>query len=126
MEKRVCKHCKKEYPIEYFERANTVKGKVYRRWSCKDCRKIEKHDIAQRKKEWFISVKEKLSCKVCGENKIYLLDFHHKDPNKKEGNLGTLMWSWGKKRILKEIEKCDVYCANHHRELHYMERKQIE
>lgn len=123
METRICKHCKKEHPIEYFERADTVKGKIYRRWSCKDCRKIEKRIISLQKKDIILNIKKKLSCEKCGESKFYMLDFHHKDPSKKEGNIGTMTCSWSEEKIIEEIEKCNVLCANHHRELHYLERE---
>lgn len=76
----------------------------------------------KRKKEirdWFKSYKKTLSCSVCGENHPACLDFHHKD-NDGRSNWLSLAASrgWSKKRILKEIDKCSVLCANCHRKLH--------
>jgi hypothetical protein len=52
----------------------------------------------------------------------HVLDLHHKDPKEKEFCLGEIVHrGWSKKRILEEVEKCDVHCANCHRELHHNE-----
>jgi hypothetical protein len=58
-------------------------------------------------------------CQVCGYSKyIGALDFHHKDPERKNLKLsmGKLDRSW--KRIRLEIDKCILVCANCHREIH--------
>lgn len=44
----------------------------------------------------------------------YVMEWHHREPTEKEFGLGQL-YSFGKKRILAEIEKCDLYCSNCHR-----------
>jgi hypothetical protein len=31
-------------------------------------------------------------------------------------------WGWSKSKILKEIEKCEILCANYHRMLHHEEK----
>ena len=60
------------------------------------------------------------SCEVCGYNtNIAALEFHHKDPSKKEfkldlRRLGNTKWEI----LLEEAEKCMLLCANHHREIH--------
>jgi hypothetical protein len=59
-------------------------------------------------------------CERCKYNKnISALDFHHKDPSAKDGQLdmrtlsnSTMEW------IMKEFEKCEILCANCHRECH--------
>lgn len=57
-------------------------------------------------------------CFFCKENEPVCLDFHHKNPNEKEGNVGNLITKAGEKRTLEEIEKCVVVCSNCHRKLH--------
>lgn len=58
-------------------------------------------------------------CERCGYNKcISALDFHHKDPAKKESELCRL-WRRPWPVIEKEISKCELLCANCHREEHY-------
>jgi len=57
-------------------------------------------------------------CEICGYDKcIKALEFHHKDPEKKDKNWGRMRgWKWEK--IKKEIEKCDLLCCRCHREIH--------
>jgi hypothetical protein len=46
------------------------------------------------------------------------LDFHHKDPAKKDPNW-RLMRNWTFERIKDELEKCLLVCRNCHAEIHY-------
>ncbi len=57
-------------------------------------------------------------CIVCGYNNcLDVLDIHHIDPEKKEFTLSqNLLKSW--EIIKKELKKCVLMCANHHREYH--------
>ena len=61
-------------------------------------------------------------CIDCGENDIVVLDFDHR--SKKNFNIaGVCNRSIvSVKRLLKEIEKCDVRCSNCHRRRHARER----
>ena len=70
--------------------------------------------------EWYFALKATLSCLRCGENDAVCLDFHHRDPKEKSEALGRAIWynGWSKARILQEIGKCVVLCANCHRKLH--------
>ena len=59
-------------------------------------------------------------CQRCGYNKcIAALDFHHKDGEEKENNIGTIIQTWSK--VAKELHKCELLCSNCHRELHWRE-----
>ena len=58
-------------------------------------------------------------CEKCGYNKYPdVLEFHHLDPSQKEANWSK-MRLWGEKRLLTELDKCVLLCANCHRETHY-------
>lgn len=58
-------------------------------------------------------------CTKCGYNKcIGAMQFHHRDPNKKEFNIGSSDMAWNK--IEKELEKCDLLCSNCHYEFEYV------
>ena len=59
-------------------------------------------------------------CEKCPYNKnLAALDFHHKDPTKKESRLDMRHLSNSTmERIMKEFDKCLVLCANCHREEH--------
>lgn len=70
-------------------------------------------------KEWYNEYKETLKCSFCSEDNSVCLDFHHKDPSKKDLNVSlALNRRYSKKRILKEISKCIVVCSNCHRKIH--------
>jgi len=75
----------------------------------------------ERQVEWFKELKGRLKCEECGEKHLACLEFHHPDPAQKEGTVGMMASHWGKKRMLAEIEKCRVLCANCHRKVHYKE-----
>jgi hypothetical protein len=61
------------------------------------------------------------ACKICGYNKcIGSLDFHHINPKEKEINY-SLFKTIFNKRLIDELDKCILLCANCHRELHYNE-----
>lgn len=73
----------------------------------------------QRDKIWLTNIKKELVCSICGENRHWVLDFHHKNPEEKEDNISNLLAKTTKLKILEEISKCDILCANCHRDLHY-------
>jgi hypothetical protein len=51
------------------------------------------------------------------------LQFHHIDPGTKEIELSTaISRGWSKKRILAEVAKCIVLCANCHLKHHWREQ----
>jgi len=64
-------------------------------------------------------------CSKCGYDKCWaVLDFHHRDPDTKEYAVSRFIRRKklnikNIKEAFKEIDKCDVLCANCHRELHY-------
>ena len=60
------------------------------------------------------------SCTICGYNKNYAaLDFHHINPEEKEYNPAQLVNnSYNLDDIFNELDKCQLVCANCHRELH--------
>ncbi len=73
---------------------------------------------------WLDEYKSKLSCSRCSETHPACLDFHHKDGKTKEFSLGNVSgWGYGKKRMLHEIGKCVILCANCHRKAHFEGRK---
>lgn len=57
-------------------------------------------------------------CQECGFSHPAALQFHHRDPEQKEFSLSTKTFAMPKKfpweRVLIEIQKCDLLCANCH------------
>jgi hypothetical protein len=57
------------------------------------------------------------SCQTCGfKNETRMLNFHHRDPSKKEFVIKIDMKD--KKRLFTELLKCDYLCENCHYEVH--------
>lgn len=60
-------------------------------------------------------------CVRCGYDKcIAALEFHHTDPIQKDPDFRK-MRNWSFERNRAEFEKCELLCANCHREVHYKE-----
>ena len=61
-------------------------------------------------------------CVLCGYKKcLAAMDFHHRDPSKKDPNWKK-MKSWSLDKIKSELDKCDLVCRNCHSEIHYLEK----
>ena len=61
--------------------------------------------------------KEFHGCGDCGSKfPYYVLDFDHRDPNNKSYQPAKLSETGSWEKMLAEINKCDVVCANCHRE----------
>lgn len=58
-------------------------------------------------------------CEKCGYDKCMgALQFHHPDPKTKDPNFHK-MKCWSFDKVEKELEKCQLLCANCHAELHW-------
>ena len=99
------------------------KRAAWRAWYHNNKDKARKHrrKTEAKKNEWFRQFKATLCCVKCGFSHPGALDFHHREKDTKEFDLGIFNRKT-KKQILAEIEKCDVLCANCHRILHFNER----
>lgn len=76
----------------------------------------------RRNRQRFQEFKATLKCERCGESDPAALDFHHLDPSEKDHELSNAMNKWGWSRVMREIEKCIVLCANCHRKEHARQR----
>lgn len=88
-------------------------------WHTKN--KIERNkQIAERKRGLRMFIASlKTKCNRCEETHKSCLEFHHTVPGKKELCLSSAVSKgWCKERILKEVAKCEVLCANCHRKEH--------
>ena len=77
-------------------------------------------------KEKWQAFKATLKCAVCGENHPAVLDFHHIDPKEKTYSVSRLVSDRSYTKAMKEIEKCIVLCANHHRIHHWDEYQETK
>lgn len=104
--KRICGICHKEFVVD--------KSKGNSGLVCVRCRQL--YRVRELKSR---AVKYKGGkCQKCGYDKcIEALEFHHRDPLQKEFAIsGSYNVSWDK--IKHELDKCDILCANCHREEH--------
>ena len=71
----------------------------------------------QRLKEECVAIKGG-KCVVCGYNRcVACLEFHHIGKEKEFG-VSFRGFSYSKRRMVEEVQKCVLLCANCHRELH--------
>src|SRR3989338_597011 len=125
VEKR-CSYCHKLYPEEFFGVALTTPTKVYRRWKCRDCYQGTKRALIARHYAWLSDFKRKKGCSMCWVKDPRVLDFHHKNKGDKMFGIGGFRREVGFQKLVEEIKKCDVVCANCHRILHDEFRKNEE
>jgi hypothetical protein len=129
---KTCTICGTEQDNEMFElKYDGSPGR--RRSYCRTCKnnRVRKfrHSCAITWKIWAGG-----KCIVCGYKKCQAaLEFHHRDPSTKEssvsrltskvGDPGSLSKTAAKIRV--EILKCDLLCANCHREVHVLKNEDI-
>lgn len=102
----VCRTCSREASRRYYlldpapYKARAAASRVYR----------------ERNRENMHAYLASSRCVDCGLDDFCVLEFDHRDPTEKEAEVGHLARrspSWAV--VLREIEKCDVVCANCHR-----------
>lgn len=62
--------------------------------------------------------KKEHGCSKCSENDPVCIDFHHHNDDKEFCVSEAIGAGLGKARILKEVGKCTLLCANCHRKVH--------
>jgi len=93
-----------------------------RKWYNNNKEKAKASVLARRQelRDWIKDYKASLKCERCGESHWSCLEFHHPNPNEKEGNVASFVSrGFSKERFLKEIEELEVLCANCHRKHHF-------
>lgn len=123
---RICTNCKQDLELVDFYK----KGRGYQSW-CKVCanerakqhyRDNQKNKIAYTKKrkrrqveenrQFIVNYLSTHSCVDCSETDIVVLEFDHRDD---KSHAVSSMFRMSKDRLIEEISKCDVRCANCHR-----------
>lgn len=135
METKTCTGCKEIKPVEEFAFRN--KAKNIRRANCKKCIKKydsiryvkNRQDIRERNKKhhkmsiernsrYIYEFLKNSSCIDCEEKDPVVLEFDHVNEDKKYA-IGDMVWgSFSTKTIQKEMDKCEVRCANCHKKRH--------
>jgi len=114
--------------MKKFREANPEKKEEYcKKWKSKNKDRVReknneyKRKQNQKRKGFIDDYKKSCFCLKCEESRFYMLDFHHKDSNLKDFNLGEAT-KYSLNKIKKEIEKCIMLCRNCHSEFHYLEK----
>lgn len=129
---RCCSRCGEVKPIDEFPMK--VKERGLRRVWCRDCCRAYGREHYQRNRPAYLAKADRRReverpkvralideylrdhpCVECGCSDITVLEFDHRDPSEKDLAVGELARISEWPRILREIEKCDVRCANCHR-----------
>jgi len=100
----------------------TDRNAAWRAWYRRNARRKAGWEARRREelRTWIRTIKVGRGCARCGENAPECLHFHHRDPSEKDLEIGAVITAgWGKQRILDEIAKCDVLCANCHFKHHW-------
>ena len=84
----------------------------------------KKDQRVQRIREWYNDYKSNLECDDCQETHPACLQFHHRKHSEKNFAISrAVLDGVSIKRILEEIAKCRVLCANCHLKLHARRRE---
>lgn len=126
---RKCSKCGVEKPeTEFYANKRTASGFDY---YCKECRKeqaadnFKKNDYSYNRSNREFVESLKSPCDKCGEDRLYLIQFHHVDPKEKLFMLSAPS-SRSRTMIAKEASKCVCLCSNCHDEFHYLYGKRPE
>lgn len=127
-----CSKCLEEKDFSEFHFKNKTKDKLQSH--CKCCQKLQSYnqyrkDVTKSKSrmklnaqrnfeetvKYIVSLLQDTCCKICGEQDILVLEFHHKDPLTKKYNVCMMIGKHTLLAVKREIAKCEVLCANCHR-----------
>lgn len=104
---KICQRCRKEFIVD---KSKGNSGKY-----CGSCRTIIRRQKIAKKAVDYLGGK----CIKCGYNKdITALEFHHRNPEEKSFAISSCSTSKKWEIVQKELDKCDLLCANCHREIH--------
>lgn len=138
----ICNRCGVNKPLtEYYADPKRKSGK---QTICKECikdgvkkRAAEKRDeIREYHKKHYLRYKDKqraqdaeyfakvyalkTPCVKCGDERLYIIDFHHIDPSQKSFNIYRKSSKSDFKVIEDEAAKCVCLCRNCHGEFHHL------
>ena len=117
-----CSKCNEiKLSTEFHKNGFDLSGNQRYKGYCKKCSNSLESLRYQRKKDFINN--QKKQCLKCGNVRFYLLDFHHREKDKKDFTI--CQYKKGSLELIQtEINKCVVLCANCHREFHFLEKEQ--
>lgn len=122
METKICSKCNQELPVtEFHKNGFDRQGNQKYRGYCKKCANKQETERYHNKKAYVDN--QRTFCAKCGEDRTYMLDFHHIDKSTKKFTIGRFK-KGSLELIQQEIDKCVCLCANCHREFHFFEKEE--
>ena len=136
---KICEKCQIKQPHVWMKDPTRNAGGRYKH-ACERCIRAGKRRIWHKERATGrIQLREKLKNKCvqylgeeCLDCKIRydcpaIYDFHHRDPKTKIESIGQLLHAVRvdlamSKKLIKELDKCDLLCANCHRKRHYKDK----
>lgn len=120
---KVCSKCKIEKDeSEFYSNKRMPDGLDY---YCKACRKTstanryEEHEITDYRETTQSFIESlKTECCKCGEDRPWVIQFHHINPSEKEFNVSA-SGTRSRAAIWNEASKCVCLCSNCHDEFHH-------
>lgn len=101
------------------------KNEYLRKWRGRNTEKAREYHanymlryVRDRVDQWD-EYRKTLVCERCGFGDFRALTFHHRDPDEKSFSVGYGVRRFSHEKLLEEIAKCDVLCANCHAIEHY-------
>lgn len=95
---------------------------------CANCHRREHYDLPEpeadgrdreRTRAWLYDIKHDEGCQHCGETDPRSLVFHHTGEEKTASVASMLANGRSQAKIERELEQCEVICANCHRKAHF-------
>lgn len=133
---KTCRRCKKEKLSEKFHKDNRQPDGLF--IYCKKCRRFDSHEhyennkvvikkrvrkavlrYRERNQKFLLEYLGKHPCVDCGESDVVVLEFDHIKGDKKKGVAKMVREGLSLQTIQKEIDKCEVVCANCHKKRTY-------
>lgn len=74
--------------------------------------------LLQSHRDWYSEFMAGRSCQDCGCADLEQLQWHHREPETKVNNVGSMVLNRAQDVVLAEIEKCDLLCVKCHRRAH--------
>ncbi len=101
----MCRDCSRSYYKNYYKTTNKERKRLY-----------TKNRAAAQEIRMLIAEKKSVPCMDCGQTyPTYVMDFDHRNPKDKSFMISSSVRARSIELVRKEIEKCDVVCANCHR-----------
>jgi len=102
----LCTNCHKILHHEERQTEQVASG-----WKCSRARRAAAYKLVD-------DYKKKSKCIKCGNNDWRVLEFNHRDPATKSGDIGRMRSDGCTKKLVIEMAQCDMYCGNCHKLYH--------